>query len=41
VSPGTSEVNPLYQERIDLVGHRYHVEDSFTLAIGVMGEVVF
>ncbi|MCX5741515.1 MAG: hypothetical protein NT062_03345, partial [Proteobacteria bacterium] len=41
VTPGTDEVNPLYAPKIDLVGHRYRVEDSLALAIGVMGEFVF
>lgn len=41
VNPGTSEVNPLHNAKIDLVGHRYHAEDNFALTIGVMGRVTF
>jgi hypothetical protein len=41
VNPGSPEVNPLHVPRIDLVGHRYHAEDSFGLVIGVQGQVLF
>jgi hypothetical protein len=41
INPGTVEVNPLHQAKIDLAGHRYHAEDSFSLVIGVMGQFVF
>lgn len=41
VNPGTAEVNPFHAPRIDLVGHRYHVEDSFGFVIGVQGQVLF
>lgn len=41
VTPGTDEVNPLYNPRIDLVGHRYLSVDNLAIAIGVMGQVVF
>ncbi len=41
INPGTTEVNPLHNAKIDLAGHRYHAEDSFALVIGVMGQFVF
>jgi hypothetical protein len=41
VNPGTREVNPLHVPLIDLVGHRYHSEDSFGFVIGVQGQVLF
>jgi hypothetical protein len=41
VDPGTSEVNPLHVNKIDLVGHRYHVEDSRGYVLGVEAQVQF
>jgi hypothetical protein len=41
VNPGTREVNPLHVPLVDLVGHRYHAEDSFTFSIGVQAQVLF
>jgi len=41
VNPGTGEVNPLHVPSIDLVGHRYHAEDSFGFVIGVQGQLLF
>jgi hypothetical protein len=41
VSRGTREVNPLHDDDIDLVGHRYHAEDGFGFAIGVQGQILF
>jgi hypothetical protein len=41
VNPGTNEVNPLHAPTIDLVGHRYRVEDGFDIVLGVQGQVLF
>ena len=41
VNPGTGEVNPLHVPGVDLVGHRYHTEDSFGFVIGVQGQLLF
>jgi hypothetical protein len=41
VNPGTSEVNPLHVQQIDLVGHRYRSENNFSFVIGVEGQVQF
>ncbi|MEO8705260.1 MAG: hypothetical protein ABI867_34780 [Kofleriaceae bacterium] len=41
VNPGTAEVNPLHAPRIDLVGHRYHSVDNFSVVIGLQGIVLF
>ncbi len=41
VDPGTTEVNPLHSDKIDLVGHRYHSVDNFGVIIGVQGMVLF
>jgi hypothetical protein len=41
VNPGTDEVNPLHKPLIDLVGHRYRAQDSFNIALGVQGTVLF
>jgi hypothetical protein len=41
VNPGTDEVNPLHNQRIDLVGHRYHSQNNFGLVIGVEGQFLF
>ena len=41
VNQGTAEVNPLHEDKIDLVGHRYLSEDNFGFAIGLRGEVLF
>lgn len=41
INNGTAEVNPLSVPRIDLVGHRYHADDSYGLAIGVEAQVAF
>lgn len=41
VNPGTEEVNPLHNARIDLVGHRYRSVNNFGFIIGIQGQVVF
>lgn len=41
VNPGTAEVNPLHQRRIDLVGHRYHSEDNRGYVVGVQAQLLF
>jgi hypothetical protein len=41
VDPGTAEVNPLHNDRIDLVGHRYHSTDNFGVVLTVQGMVLF
>jgi len=41
IEPGTDEVNPLYNQQIDLVGHRYRSAHNFGFAIGIQGQVVF
>jgi hypothetical protein len=41
VNPGTSEVNPLHIQVVDLVGHRYHSENNFGFVIGVEGQLLF
>jgi hypothetical protein len=41
IQPGTAEVNPVYSDKIDLVGHRYLSQDNFGYILGVEGEVLF
>jgi hypothetical protein len=41
IQPGTAEVNPLYTDKIDLVGHRYLSQDNFGYILGIEGEVLF
>jgi hypothetical protein len=41
VNPGTQEVNPLHVRRIDLVGHRYHAEDSRGYVFGIEARLAF
>jgi hypothetical protein len=41
INPGTVEVNPLHDDKIDLVGHRYISQDNFGYIIGAQGEVLF
>jgi hypothetical protein len=41
VNPGTAEVNPVHNDKIDLVGHRYLSEDNFGVIVGVQGELLF
>jgi len=41
INPGTEEVNPLHNGKIDLVGHRYQSQDNFGIVIGVSGQVIF
>ncbi|HEY1812361.1 MAG TPA: hypothetical protein VGG74_08455 [Kofleriaceae bacterium] len=41
IQPGTAEVNPLHNDKIDLVGHRYLSQDNFGYILGVQGEVLF
>ncbi len=41
VDPGSTEVNPLHVDRIDLVGHRYHSVNNFGVIIGVQALVLF
>jgi len=41
IEPGTNEVNPLYNQQIDLVGHRYRSVHNFGFIIGIQGQVLF
>jgi len=41
IDAGTAEVNPLHNDKIDLVGHRYISEDNFGYTVGLEGEVLF
>ena len=41
VNPGTTEVNPLYAKRIDLVGHRYRAEASRGYVVGLEAHLAF
>jgi hypothetical protein len=41
VTPGTLEVNPSHVDLVDLVGHRYIVDDVFNLTVGVEARVLF
>jgi hypothetical protein len=41
VSPGTVEVNPLHQQRIDLVGHRYHAQHARSYLLGAELQLLF
>jgi hypothetical protein len=41
IEPGTAEVNPLYNQQIDLVGHRYRSVHNFGFALGIQGQVLF
>jgi hypothetical protein len=41
VNPGTQEVNPLHVKLIDLVGHRYHAEDSRGVVLGLEARLAF
>jgi hypothetical protein len=41
INPGTEEVNPLHNGKIDLVGHRYQAQDNFGIVIAVSGQVIF
>ena len=41
VTPGTAEVNPLYVDSIDLVGHRYRAEGLWTMQVLVSGTMLF
>lgn len=41
VDPGTKEINPLHNDRIDLVGHRYLSTNNFGVIVGVQGTVLF
>jgi len=41
INPGTVEVNPLHDDKIDLVGHRYISQDNFGFSVGAQGEVLF
>lgn len=41
VNPGTSEVNPIHSQVIDLVGHRYLSHDNFDVVLNVQGQVLF
>jgi hypothetical protein len=41
VTPGTNEVNPLHVPLIDLIGHRYHVDDSLDYVVGVNAQLLF
>jgi hypothetical protein len=41
INPGTAEVNPLHNSKIDLVGHRYWSQDNFGIVVGVSGSVLF
>jgi hypothetical protein len=39
VNPGTPETNPVHAPRVDVVGHRYHSERGFALALGISLQV--
>jgi hypothetical protein len=41
VTPGTIEVNPLHQQRIDLVGHRYHAKHGRSYVLGAELQLLF
>jgi hypothetical protein len=41
INPGTEEVNPLHNGKIDLVGHRYQSQDNFGIVIAVSVQVIF
>ena len=41
IEPATAEVNPLYNQQIDLVGHRYRSVHNFGFVLGIQGQVVF
>jgi len=41
VNAGTQEVDPLHVPLIDLVGHRYHAEDSRGFVVGAQAQVLF
>jgi hypothetical protein len=41
VNPRTREVNPLSSPRVDLVGHRYHAEDSRGFVLGGQLQLLF
>ncbi len=41
VDPGTSEVNPLHAQTIDLAGHRYRVADGRTLQFAINARFLF
>nr|HEX4317999.1 hypothetical protein [Kofleriaceae bacterium] len=41
IDPGSSEVNPLSVNQIDLVGHRYISTHNLGLVIGVQGQATF
>ena len=41
VTPDTVEVNPLHVPLIDLIGHRYHVDDSLDYGVGVNVQLLF
>lgn len=41
VNPGTEEVNPLHVQTIDLVGHRYRIDDAYDYIVLVDATVLF
>ncbi|MBK9037393.1 MAG: hypothetical protein IPL61_40150 [Myxococcales bacterium] len=41
VTPNTNEVNPLHVPLIDLIGHRYHADDSLDYQVGVNVQLLF
>lgn len=41
VTPETEEVNPLHVQQIDLIGHRYHADDSLDYQVGVNAQLLF
>ena len=41
VTPDTVEVNPLHKPLTDLIGHRYHADDSLDYAVGVNVQLLF
>src|SRR5262249_30510404 len=41
VTPGTEEVNPLFQRTIDLVGHRYHAKSGRGYVLGLEAQLLF
>jgi hypothetical protein len=41
VTPGTEEVNPLFQRTIDFVGHRYHAKQGRGYVLGLEVQLLF
>lgn len=41
VTPGTAEVSPLHSPLIDLIGHRYRIDDSLNYSVGAEVQILF